>query len=148
MVSVVFAIWPLPSTPNRLAQDRAGGKSRPPVARASGHSSSKRRASLAGHPVRFGSDIAWPYGARAKRNDVNDVSGLPEPHGPDGTMADGGFRRAEIPQPRPAGRLRQAVWAAFGGARTDLALLAHLYAAGLRHRQHAGRQPEIGDHGR
>ena len=51
---------------------------------------------------------------------------------------------AEIPQPRPAGRLRQAVRPARRGARTDLADLADLYAPGLRHRQGAGGQPGTG----
>src|SRR5947209_1427809 len=69
--------------------------------------------------------------AGAKRNDVNDVSGLPEPHGPDGPMAAARFRRAEIPQPRPARRLRQALWPPAAGGR------AGARTAGGRRRQRA-----------
>src|SRR5882757_6726483 len=93
--------------------------------------------------LRLGFDIAWPYRARAEVNDVNDVSGLSEPHGPDGAMAERSFSRAKIPQPRAARTIRQVVRTARRGVRADLALLAHLRASGLRHRQRDGRQQGI-----
>src|SRR5438876_10755290 len=69
----------------------------------------------------------------AVSDDVDDVSGLSEPHGPDGSMAERGRIGAEISQPRSARRLRPAVWTARCRARADLAHLAHLYPPALRH---------------
>src|SRR5580704_12129388 len=86
--------------------------------------------------------MATPAGADP--DDVDDVSSLPEPHGPDGAMAVGGSTRAEISQSRAARRLRQIVWTAGRGAGADLAHLAHLFPSGLWHRQGAGRQPGTG----
>ena len=82
--------------------------------------------------------------AGANPDDVNDVSSLSEPHGPDGAMADRGRIGAEISQPRSARRLRQTVRTARRGAGADLAHLADLYAPALRHRQGDGRQPGAG----
>src|SRR5712675_81564 len=86
-----------------------------------------------------GFDIAWHQKSRKESHDVHDVSGLSEPHGPDGAMADRGRIGAEIPQPRPAGRLRQAVRPARGSPRTGFADLA-----ALRHRQGAGGKSGAG----
>src|SRR6266853_4196173 len=47
--------------------------------------------------------------AGADPDDVDDVSGLSEPHGPDGTMADRGCVGAEISQSRSARHFQQAV---------------------------------------
>ena len=80
-------------------------------------------------------------------DEVDDVSSLSEPHGPDGAMAERGRVGAEIPQPRAARRLRQAVRAARRRPRTDLAHLAHLFPPGLRHRQGDGGQSGIGSDG-
>src|SRR5438445_11946042 len=72
---------------------------------------SKRRASLAGPPpppplwLRY--CIATKAGAKV--NDVNDVPGLSEPHGPHGAMAVGGGQRAEISQSGTAGHLGPGV---------------------------------------
>src|SRR5450631_2957888 len=105
---------------------------------------SKRRASLGGYltPLWLRYCIATRTGADP--DDVDDVSSLSEPHGPDGAMADRSLACAEIPQPRSARHLRQSVRTARRRARTGLAHLAHLYAAGLWHRQGAGRQPGTG----
>ena len=92
----------------------------------------------------FGSDIAWHQRQGPSRNDVDDVPGLSEPHGPHGAMADRGRACAEISQPRPARHLRQTVRAARGRAGTDLAHFAHLYAPCLRYRQGAGGQSGAG----
>ena len=143
MVSVVFAIWPFPQTPERRRPAGSRPRRRPMPVRRTFYCS-KPRASFAGGSPRSGFDIAWHHGTGADVNDVNDVPSLSEPHGPDGAMADRGRGGAEISQPRAAGRVRQAVRAARRGARTDLALLADLCAAGLRHRQGAGRQSGTG----
>src|ERR1039458_6691805 len=82
--------------------------------------------------------------ARANSDDVNDVSSLSEPHGPDGAMADRSRVGPEISQPRSARRLRQTVPAARRGAGADLAHFADLYAPALRHRQGDGGQPGTG----
>ena len=144
MVSVVFAIWPFPQRLNASRSDRTGRAARPP-ADAHAHARAFMQQATCqfsgGLRLRFGFDIAWQHGQGRNWNDVNDVPSLPEPHGPDGAMADGGRGRAEISQSRAAGRLRQSVRAAGGGARTDLALLADLHPPGLWHRQRDGRQP-------
>src|SRR6266487_3885985 len=93
---------------------------------------------------RSGFDIAWHDGTGAEVNDVNDVPSLSEPHGPDVAMADRGRSGAEISQSGAAGRLRQVISPARCFARIDLALLADLCAAGLRHRQDTGRQSGAG----
>ena len=80
-------------------------------------------------------------------DEVDDVSSLSEPHGPDRAMAERGRVGAEIPQPRAARRLRQAVRAARRRPRTDLAHLADLYPPGLRHRQGDGGQSGTGGDG-
>src|SRR3974377_1807029 len=80
--------------------------------------------------------------------DVDVISGLSEPHGPDGTVAVGGSFGTEISQSGSAGHVRQAGRTAFGGARIDLALVPDLCPAALWHRPGAGRQPAIGRHGR
>src|SRR4051812_46856459 len=86
-----------------------------------------------------GFDIAWQHRQGRIRNEFDDVPSLPEPHGPDGAMAERGRTGIEISQPRAAGRLRQTVRPARRGAGTDLAHLPDLYPPGLRHRQSAGR---------
>ena len=118
----------------------------PPKACAPDLLPSKRRASFAGGPPRSGFDIAWPQGTEADVNDANDVPSLSEPHGPDVAVAERGRGGAEISQSGATGRVRQIVRAAGRFARTDLALLADLCAAGLRHRQGAGRQSGAGGH--
>src|SRR5258705_10657487 len=122
MVSVVFAIWPS-LTPERPAQSRtkAPAARERPAAGAQcpcfGRSSQQATCQFAKpSSALLGFDIAWPYRARAEVNDVNDVPGLSEPHGPDGAVADRGFIGAEIPQPRAAGDVRQAVRTARRGA--------------------------------
>src|SRR5579859_1551804 len=72
-------------------------------------------------------------------NDVNALSGLSEPHGPHPAMAVRGRIGGALPQSDPARPLRQAVPAARGGARIDLAFLPHLHPPGLRHRPRRGR---------
>src|SRR5271168_4286681 len=95
---------------------------------------SKRRASSQGCLTPRWLRYCIAIRAGANVNDVNVVSGLSEPYGPDGAMADGGRFRTAISQPGSAGRLRQGIRPACRGARTDLALLADLCAPGLRHR--------------
>src|ERR1700688_337259 len=138
MVSVAFAIWLFPLTPER--------PSGPPVEclmfmlqRIFTSLNSKRRASLRGVRPRLGFNIAWHW-AGADPDDVDDVSSLSEPHGFDRAMADRGRACAEISQPGPARRLRQTVRTAGRGAGADLAHLAHLCAPGLRHRKGDGWQ--------
>ena len=75
--------------------------------------------------------------AGAVPDEVDDVSGLSEPHGPDRAMAERGRVGAAIPQSRAAGRLRQTVRPARRRPRADLAHVADLYPPGLRHRQGA-----------
>src|SRR2546430_8174193 len=70
----------------------------------------------------------------AVSDDVDALSGLPEPHGPDSSMAVRGGICAEISQPRSARRLRPAVWTARRRPGAGLAHVAHLYAPGLRPR--------------
>ncbi len=118
-------------------------RGRCPMPNATASSRSKPRASLRGRWTPLLASILHGNGEGADRNEINDVPGVSEPHGPHGAMADGSRRRAEISQPRAAGRLRQGVRAAGGGARTDLALLADLRAPGLRHRQRDGRQQGV-----
>src|SRR6202035_3574488 len=151
MVSVAFAIWPYPLTPERppgatpLAE---AYRKDVPIIHASRTLSSKRRASLRGHLTPRWLRYCMATGAGADRNDVHDVSGLSEPHGPDGAMAVGGRKCAQISQPRAPGRLRQTVRAARSSPRTDLADVADLYPPGLRHRQGDGRQSgACGDRG-
>src|ERR1700742_1475659 len=86
--------------------------------------------------------------AGADPDDVDDVSSLPEPHGPDGAMADRGGTRVEISQSGATGHLRQAVRTARRRAGPDLASPPPLYPAGLRHRHGDGGQPAAsGDRG-
>src|SRR5580700_5638462 len=109
---------------------------------------SKRRASSLGCLTPRWLRYCIAIWAGAEVNDVNAVSGLSEPHGPDRAMADGGCFRTQISQPGPTGRLGQGVWSARRGARTDLALLADLCAPGLRHRPDTGRKSRAqGDRG-
>src|SRR6266404_69159 len=84
--------------------------------------------------LRLGFDIAWQYRQGRIPDEVDDLSSLSEPHGPDGAMADRSRACVEIPQPCSAGRFRQTVRTARRRPRTGLALLAHLYPAGLWHR--------------
>ncbi len=105
---------------------------------------SKRRASLRGRSTPLWLRYCMATWAGADPDDVDDVSSLSEPHGPDGAMADRGRAGAEIPQPRSAGRLRQIVRTARRSAGADLAHLPHLYPPALRHRQGAGGQPGTG----
>src|SRR5271163_696252 len=65
-----------------------------------------RRAELALAPILHGD------GGRGVLDEIDVISGLSEPYGPDRTMAKGGGIGPEIPQPRSAGPLRQAVRAA------------------------------------
>src|SRR6202142_3145670 len=101
---------------------------------------SKRRASFLGcltPPWLRYCMAAW---AGADPDDVDDVSSLSEPHGPDGAMADRGCARAEISQSGSARRVRQTVQPARRSPRTDLTHLPHLHPPRLRHRQGAGGQ--------
>src|SRR6267154_6657688 len=128
MVSVAFAIW-LPSTPERP---------RGPLGSAHylrfRHLCSKRRASLQGCLTPLWLRYCIAIRAGADSDDVDDVSGLSEPHGPDGSMAERGCIGAEISQPRAARRIRPAVRAARRRAGADLAHLADLYPPTLRDR--------------
>src|ERR1700676_4364834 len=115
-----------------------------PIAYASRDLCSKRRASLQGHLTLLWLRYCIATRARADPDDVDDVSSLSEPHGPDGTMADRGCIGAEISQPRSARHLRRVVRTAGRRVGADLAHLAHLYPPGLRHRQGAGGQSGAG----
>src|SRR5947208_16632070 len=75
----------------------------------------------------------------AVSDDVDALSGLPEPHGPDDSMAVRAGICAEISQPRSARRLRPAVWTARCWTGADPAHVADLYAPAFRHQQGAGR---------
>src|ERR1700756_1352219 len=152
MVSVAFAIRPIPSTcPDTRSKAIPAPPPRPPqlpIVYAPRVFRSKPCANLAGDltPVWLQFCIAtWP-GADA--DDVDVVSGLSEPHGPDGAMAERGLFGTEISQSGSAGHVRQAGRQAGGGARTDLALVSDLCASGLRHRQRPGRQPGARGHRR
>src|SRR5882757_6642568 len=138
MVSVAFAIW-LPSTP-----ECPRGPLRSAHYLRFRHLCSKRRASLQGCLTPLWLRYCIAIAAGADSDDVDDVSGLPEPHGPDGAMAERGCIGAEISQSRSAGHFRQVVRTAGCRAGADLAHLAHLYAPGLWHRQGAGGQSAIG----
>src|ERR1700755_1454424 len=59
---------------------------------------------------------------RAGVNDVNDVSGLSEPNGPDGAMAERSGICAALSQPGAPGCLRQIVRSSLRRTRADLAL--------------------------
>src|SRR4051812_22918813 len=61
---------------------------------------------------------------RKEPHDVDDVSGLSEPYGPDRAVADRRRGGLEIPQPGAAGHLRKTVRPACRGARADLPKLA------------------------
>src|SRR6187549_1441767 len=93
MVSVVFAMCP------SLTRMRATGKGRLPTNWATNEQATCQFCGRAVPPWRRYC-IAPDAGA-----DVNDVSGLSEPHGPDRAMADGGIKRAEISQSGAAGRI-------------------------------------------
>src|SRR5260370_11006004 len=73
------------------------------------HSCSKRRASLQGYLAPFWLRYCMATRTGADPDDVDDVSGVSEPHGPDRAMADRGGGGAEISQPRAATRLRQTL---------------------------------------
>src|ERR1700761_4675581 len=102
MVSVAFAIRPSPSRPD--------ARQKCPMFMP-GILCSKRRASLAGALA----PIWLQYCMAARRvearvwNDVDDVSGVSEPHGSDGAVADRGRIGAPIPQPGTARHFRPAV---------------------------------------
>src|SRR5258707_780815 len=115
-----------------------------PIVYASRILCSKRRASFRGYLTPLWLRYCMATRAGADPDDVDDVPSLSEPHGSDSTMADRGRVGAEISQPRSARRLRQIVRTARRGTRADLAHLADLFAAGLRHRQGAGGQPGAG----
>src|ERR1700694_5419980 len=115
-----------------------------PIAYASRDLWSKRRASLKGYLTLLWLRYCIATRARADPDDVDDVSSLSEPHGPDGAMAERGRIGIKVSQPRPARRLRQAVRAARLRAGADLTHLAHLYAPSLWHRQGAGGQSGTG----
>src|SRR3978361_1009925 len=112
MVSVAFAIWPFPSRLN-VGNSHAGAVL--PKRAAAKRPSFLLHAFCAASDVpvhgaiwlHSGFDIAWHHRQGRIRNDGDDVSSLPEPHGPDGAMAERGRTGAEISQPRAAGRLRQ-----------------------------------------
>jgi hypothetical protein len=138
-------------TPPRLPQDPAARATTPPplpIARASDIRSSKPRANFEGGLAPLWLRYCIAAREEAEVYDANDVPSVPEPHGPDGTVADGGRGGTEISQPGAAGGFGQAVRAARRRARTYLPLHANLYPAGLRHRQGDGRQPRIRDQGR
>src|SRR5258706_10983532 len=105
---------------------------------------SKRRANLQGYLTPLWLRYCMAIGAGRGSDDVDDVSGLSEPHGPDGSMAERGRVGAEISQSRSARCLRPAIRTARRRAGADLAHLADLYPPVLRHRQGAGRQPGTG----
>src|SRR5216684_6672210 len=110
MVRVAFAIWPYPSHPKRLRWPGTAVASLPypaprpmPIACASGIPRSKRRASLAGGPA----PILHGNRGRGVPDEVDVISGLSEPYGPDGTMAEGSGIGPEVPQSGSAGGIRQ-----------------------------------------
>src|SRR6202790_3272266 len=105
---------------------------------------SKRRASFGGCLTLLWLRYCIATRAGADPDDVDDVSSLSEPHGPDGAMADRSRTRVEISQSRSARRLGQIVRAACLGAGADLPHLADLQPPGLRHREGAGRQSGTG----
>src|ERR1700733_6067781 len=78
-----------------------------PIDWASRISFSKRRASFRGYLAPLWLQYCMAPSAGADPDDVNDVSSLPEPHGPDGAMADRGCVGAPISQSRTARRVRQ-----------------------------------------
>src|ERR1700732_95775 len=120
-----------------------------PIAYASRDLCSKRRASLQGYLTLLWLRYCMATRARADPDDVDDVSTLSEPHGPDAAMAERGRIGIKVSQPRPARRLRQTVRAARRRAGAGLAHVAHLYAPSLRHQQGAGGQSGAGgDRGR
>src|ERR1700733_209234 len=80
-----------------------------PIACASRILCSKRRASFSGHLAPYWLRYCMAPKNRKEMHDVHDVSGLSEPHGPDGAMADRRRIGAEIPQSRAPGGFRQAV---------------------------------------
>src|SRR5258708_20918317 len=90
-------------------------------------SSSKRRASfLGGLPppwLRF----CMAARAGADPDDVDVISGVSEPHGPYGAMADRGSPGAEISQPRPAGPIRQIVRTDRPRTRADFSRTPYLH---------------------
>src|ERR1700689_1946702 len=112
MVSVAFAIWLFPL---RRFQQQA-------TCQFPGQTDVALASIL--HDSRTGADP----------DDVDVISGLSEPYGPDGALADGGCVGTEISQSRSPGHLRQIVRTARRGAGTDLALVADLYPAALWHR--------------
>src|SRR5882672_6101262 len=117
MVSVAWAIWLFPSRLNARKGHAGAALPKRPAAKCPLFMLHAFRAA-SDVPVceavwlHSGFDIAWQHGQGRIRNDVDDVSSLSEPHGPDGAMAERGRTGVEIPQPRAAGRLRQTVRAA------------------------------------
>src|SRR6266702_5627958 len=148
MVSVAFAIWPFPQRPYAPREPCPHALPKRTTAKCPllclTHSCSKRRASLQGDLAPFWLRYCIATRAGADSDDVDDVSGVSEPHGPDRAMANRGGSGAEISQPRAARRLGQTVRAARRRPRTDLAHLAHLCPPGLWHRQGAGWQSGTG----
>src|SRR5260370_243987 len=138
MVSVAFAIWlfPYARTPARAAAE---------CPMFTLHAFMQQATCQFARLFEFAlASILHSNRGRGGSDDVDDVSGLSEPHGPDGTMADRGCIGAEISQSRSARHFRQAVRTAGRRAGTDLAHLAHLYPPALRHRQGAGGQSGAG----
>src|ERR1700686_181199 len=130
MVSVAFAIGLFLNRLVKAPWGRAGT--------ASGQKRSRRKEPVAWasrHPMQqatcqfarlFDSTLASIlHGKRAGRSDdVDDVSGLSEPHGPDGSMAERGCIGAEISQFRSARCLGPAVRTAGRRSGADLAHVA------------------------
>src|SRR5258706_12056007 len=112
MVSVAFAIRIFPQRPPGSKQARFLAETRHgqvPIIRPLSILCSKRRASLRGELTPLWLRYCMAIRVGADPDDVDDVSSLSEPHGPDGSMAVRGGARAEISQSRPARRLRQTV---------------------------------------
>src|ERR1700709_1717290 len=118
--------WGLPS---RLCGCRAGcgcgcrlfrsRRRKLPIVYASRILCSKRRASLRSCLTLLWLLYCIATTAGAETDEVDDVSSLPEPYGPDRAMADGSRFGPEISQPRAARRLRQIVRTARLRARAD-----------------------------
>src|SRR5437879_13549389 len=76
----------------------------------------------------------------ALQYDVDVLSDLSEPNGPDGTVSSGSLVRTQIPPSGAPGRVGSGGRPALGSAGADLPLHPHLSPPGLWHRQRDGGQ--------
>src|SRR5262249_38724094 len=125
---------------------RPRGQPQPPPVYASGVFRSKPCANLRGDLTPLWLRYCIAIWVGADPDDVDVISGLSEPHGPDRAVADRGVVGTEISQSGSAGHVRPAGGAAVGRARTDLPLVADLHAAALRHRLRPGGEPGTRGH--